>query len=233
MKALKTIIYGVLSFIAVIILTVGIFIVIPLIQEKLFVQDEYIMYVSKFPASRLTLIYEFYLFFGFFCLFYKDLRKWVSSFFKKYKKLFLPVFGIFNIILLYTILSNVTVLTQNTLVDYSFLSPKGKVYSYNDISKINAGVYGDRQFFSFFGHSKGDFYYIVELNDGTKIDLADVDFMGAKNDEDPRFIIEKLDKELVNMGTPKKASMKNFKYTTRYLDKIYTDKIQSILKNTH
>ncbi|WP_066064978.1 hypothetical protein [Neobacillus soli] len=224
MKALKSIIYWVLSLIAMVIFAVVIFILIQFMQEKLFVPGKYIMWVSKSPASRLVLIYL-----GFFLLVYRDFRKWISRLFKRHKKSFITIFGLLNIILLYTILTNITVLTQKTIIDHSFLSPNGKGYGYSDISKINAGVYGERQFF---GHSKGDFFYIIELNDGSKIDLADVDFMGAKNEEDPRFILEKLDKKLVNMGIPKKASMDNFKYTTRNLDKIYTDKIRSILKNT-
>lgn len=54
---------------------------------------------------------------------------------------------------------------------------------------------------------------------------------GAKNDNDPRFIIEKLDSQYVNMGISKISRMDNFKYCTKYLDKIYTDKIRSILEN--
>lgn len=55
---------------------------------------------------------------------------------------------------------------------------------------------------------------------------------GSKNDVDPRFIIEKLDKQFVHMGIPKKSSMKNFKLTTKQLDKIYTNRIRKILENT-
>ncbi|WP_312476577.1 hypothetical protein [Neobacillus sp.] len=82
------------------------------------------------------------------------------------------------------------------------------------------------------GHSKGDFYYIIELNDRTKIDLSAQEYGGFKNDEDPRFILERLDNQLVKMGIPKKASMKNFEYTTKNLAKTYTDKIRNILENT-
>jgi hypothetical protein len=46
------------------------------------------------------------------------------------------------------------------------------------------------------------------------------------------FILAKLDRQWVNMGIPKKASMANFKYTSDSLAKIYADKIRSILENT-
>ncbi|MDR7000738.1 hypothetical protein [Neobacillus niacini] len=55
---------------------------------------------------------------------------------------------------------------------------------------------------------------------------------GSKNDVDPRFIIEKLDKQFVQMGIPKKSSMKYFKLTTKQLDKIYTNRIRNILDYT-
>jgi len=135
--------------------------------------------------------------------------------------------------MLYTILYNVTVITSNKIIDYSFLSPQGKEYSYSDIVKIDAGVYGKKRHLllvRMFSHSStGEFYYIIELNDGTKIYLTEMG--GAKNDADPRFIIEKLDSQFVNMGIPKVSSMDNFEYCTKNLDKIYTDKIRNILLN--
>ncbi|XRG80158.1 hypothetical protein V5E38_07590 [Rossellomorea sp. GAMAL-10_SWC] len=81
-----------------------------------------------------------------------------------------------------------------------------------------------------FRHTKGEFFYIFELKNGTKIDLTEVG--GVKNEIDERFIIEKIDIKLVHIGIPKESSMQNFKYCTEDLDKIYTDKIRNILKNT-
>jgi len=131
-----------------------------------------------------------------------------------------------NIVLLYVILTNVTVITKTNINDYTINTPQGRKYQYNDITNITTGVFGEKQFF---GHSKGDFYYIVEFKDGKKIDWAN-DVGAVKNDIDERFILNQLDKKLVNMGIPKKSSMANFKYTTKSLDKIYTDKIKSILE---
>ena len=50
-------------------------------------------------------------------------------------------------------------------------------------------------------------------------------------DNDPHFIIEKLDRQFVNSGIFKVSSMNNSDYCTKYLDKIYTDKIRKILLN--
>lgn len=230
LKKLKSII----SFITIIILTIGIYILIVAIQEKLFVPQEYIMWIFKYPANRLVFIYIFYLIFGFFYIFFMDFRKWLGTTFKSSKRKLLSIFIIFNIVLFYIVISSVTVITNNKIIDYSFHSSEGREYSYNDVVKINTGVYGKKKLYlpSFFAHySKGDFFYIIELEDGTKIDLAELG--GVKNDEHPYFIIEELDIQFVKMDIPKVLSMENFKYSTEHLDKVYTDKIRNILENTN
>lgn len=234
LRTLKSILLGLFGLIAVIILSVAIFAFISFIQEKLFVTDNSIIWVIKPPASRFVFIYEFYLVFSVFLLLYKDLRKWFSGFYKKHRRTVFPIFGMVNIMLFYAIITDVAVVTNNKIINHSFLIPQGKQYSYNNITKITAGIYGKKQFL---GSSKGDFYYIIELNDGTKIDLGDggstyASFNEDNNEADPRFILAKLDRQWVDMGIPKKASMSNFKYTSNSLAKIYSDKIRSILENT-
>ncbi|KAB7709056.1 hypothetical protein F9802_02705 [Bacillus aerolatus] len=230
MKKLKSIIFYILSLIAIVILTMGIYILIVAIQEKLFVPPEYMMWAFKYPASRLVFIYELYLFGGLFYIFHKGFRKTLNSLFKKHRKQILSTFITFNIVLIYIITSAVTIITNNKIIDYSFLSPQGREYSYNDVVKVNTGVYGKKLYLPF-THSKGDFFYIIELDDGSKIDLAEVG--GVKNDEHEYFIIEELDIQFVNMDIPKVSSMENFEYSTEHLDKIYTDKIRNILENTN
>ncbi|OIK10778.1 hypothetical protein BIV60_20110 [Bacillus sp. MUM 116] len=234
MRTLKSMLLGLLGLIAVIILSVAIFAFISFIQEKLLVPNNSLIWVIKSPASRFVFIYEFYLMFGLSLLVYKDLRKWFSRFYKKHRRTVFPIFGILNIMLFYAIVTDVAVVTNNKIINHSFLIPQGKEYSYNNITKITAGIYGKKQFL---GSSKGDFYYIIELNDGTKIDLGDggssyASFNEDNNEADPRFILAKLDRQWVDMGIPKKASIANFKYTSNSLAKIYSDKIRSILENT-
>jgi hypothetical protein len=235
LKKIKIIFLYILSLIAIVVLTIGIFILIVTVQEKIFVPEEYLLWIFKYPASRIMFVYELYFFAGFFYIFHKEFRRmlWeVSSkdFFKKHRKQIIPIFLTLNVALFYIIVSSVTVITNNKIIDYSFLSPQGREYSYNDIASINTGVYGKKRFP--FTHSKGDFFYIIELKDGSKIDLTEVG--GFKNEEEHEvFIIEKLDSKLVKMNIPKVSSMENFKYSTEHLDKIYTDKIRNILENTN
>ncbi|MBV7506707.1 hypothetical protein KW850_15690 [Bacillus sp. sid0103] len=231
MKILKAAILRVLAFIAVIIITIGSFVLISIIQEALFIPKDYLIWIFKSPYSGLVIIFEIYLFGFFYYLFNKNWREaWrKGKIFKKYRKQVIAAFTVFNLVLVYTIVSAVTVVTNDQIINYTFLSPQGKEYRYNDIVKIKTGVYGKGRT-SAFTHSKGNFFYIIELNDGTKIDLAQVG--GVNHDEDERFVIEKLDRQLVNMDIPKESSMKYFEYTKKDLAKIYTDKIRNILKNT-
>ncbi|MDV3428819.1 MAG: hypothetical protein LIR50_17650 [Bacillota bacterium] len=225
MKILKSIIFWILSIIGIFILTIGFFVLITVLQEKIFIPKDYIIWIFKSPLSRLVFIFELYIIFGFFLITNKDLK---ILFKKLCKKRFIAGFAVFNIFILYTLFFNVSVIKSNEIIDYRFLSPQGVQSSYNDIVLIDTGVYGKKMYLPF-THSKGDFYYIIKLKDGTKIDLAEMG--GSKDDQDPRFIIEKLDSYLVDMGVSKSASMENFEYCTKNLDKIYTDKIQKILKN--
>ncbi|MFS1513732.1 hypothetical protein VQL36_15010 [Chengkuizengella sp. SCS-71B] len=236
MKKLKTIILYIFSLVTIVILTLGIYILILAVQYKLFVPEEYLMWIFKYPTSRLVLIYEIYLVVGFFYI-HKKFRimgtKAYSSndsFLKKHRKLVLSIFITLNIALFYIIVSAVTVITNNKIIDYSFLSPKGREYNYNDIVKIKTGVYGKKLYLPF-THSQGDFFYIIELKDGSNIDLTEVG--GIKNEEHEYFIIEELDRQFVNLNILKVSSMENYEYSTEHLAEIYTDKIRNILENTN
>jgi hypothetical protein len=219
-------IYRLLFFLFIIVFTITIFAFIEWVQSKLFIPNDYIMWVVKPPLSRLVFIYEIYLFFAYYIIFSKDFRETFFSFLKRNRTYLFIIFSIVNIVLLYVILTNVTVITQNDITDYTINTPQGKIYQYKDITNITTGIYGEKQLF---GNSRGDFYYIVGFKDGRKIDWAN-DVGAVKNNIDERFILDTLDKKLVNMGIPKKTSMANFKYSTKILDKIYTDKIKIILK---
>ena len=235
---LGKIIFVIFLVIAIFILSLAFYMLIGAIQEKLFLPQEYIMWLSRYPFSGLILIYEVYIIFAFLYVFSSHIREailWViglkESIITRHKMLFLITFGVLNIVLMYAVLYNVTVITTNKIINYTFLSPHGKEYGYNDIVKIDAGVYGKKINSNRYPHYlKGDFYYIIQLKNGTKIHLTDMG--GAKNQEDVRFIIEKLDSEYVDMNISKVSSMDNFEYCTKNLGEVYTDKIRNILLNT-
>lgn len=232
-KALKATIAWIFVGILIFILTIAFFSLIGVVQERIFVPDNYLMWVFKYPLSVFIFIYEFYIIFIIIFMLNKSFRELIMisykrEFIRKYKKLIIYILLILNIALMYMIIFNVAVITNNKIINHNFYSPKGKQYDFNDIIEIEAGVSGSRVNFPYTHYSKGDFYYIIKLKDGTKIHLTDV---GGINGEDPRFIIEKIDKQLVDMGINKISSMDNFEYCTEHLGKMYTDKIRNILLN--
>lgn len=240
MKVFKAIIFGILSLVGTVILILGSLSLILAIQSKLFLPHEYIMSVFKYPISNLLFVYImlgfYYITDKLFHILNKDSKKNSNSkrfFPNNNKKPFLTTFVILNIVLIYAILVNVTVITNNKIIDHTFLSPQGIEYGFNDIIKIDTGVYGKTKHSVFPHYSKGDFYYIIQLNNGTKINL--IDEFPVTNFDDPAYhlysSIEKLDTQYINMVIPKISSMDNFKYCTQNLDKIYTQKIQNILLN--
>ena len=236
MKKIKSILFFIFLLVVAVIFTLGIFILINEIQEMLFVPDDSLMWTFKYPASLGIFIYQVYLILGVFYIFRKKFRSIYmefrprNSFINKNRKSNIRLFIAINVILFYMIISSVTVITKNKIIDYSFLSPQGQVFNYDDIIKINTGVYGRTSLIPL-KYSKGEFFYILELKNGQKVHLNRVG--GTKDDEHDFFVIRRIDDKLVNRGTLKVSSMENFELTTKDLDKIYTDKIQDILQNTN
>jgi hypothetical protein len=200
------------------------------IQAKIFVPEESLIWIFKYPFSMLIIIYEIYIIFGVMCVLSKEYRSTVIPYLKtliKRNKTIFVVFITLNIVMLYSIFVDVAAITDHKIINYTILSPGGRQYSFNDIEKIETGVTGKKFHFFFSHYSKGDFYYIMQLKDGTRIHLTDVG--GTRNDEHETFIIERLDRQFVNMGIDKKSSMKNFEYCKDGLGKIYTDAIRNTL----
>lgn len=214
-----------LGFIAIMTLSIALFFAIAFIQEKMFVTQDYMMWVFKYPISRLILI--FVAFFVF--LFLREFRIGAINFAKKHKAWVYPSFFLMNVLLLYTIIFNVSVVTNNKIIDYSFLKPKGMVYNFSEIVSIDTGVYGERTFIPF-SNNRGQFYYILTLKDGTKINLNG-DAAGTKNNKDIYELFEEIDTTFVDSGVKKSASMEHFELLEKNLDPIYANRIKKILKN--
>ncbi|EHQ91047.1 hypothetical protein [Desulfosporosinus youngiae] len=224
---MKRLIIRIILFILTVIFIIAFFILLGLTQEKLFLPKEYIMWTFKYPISRLTFVFIFELTF---LVFIFDFHK-ISQFLKGKRRWFLPVFSIVNIFLLYILLFNVCVITTDKIIDRSFLFPKGRVYNHTDIVSIETGVYGKRKLSNIlFTDKSGQFYYIVTLKDGTKIDLNG-DAGGTKHNKETNAVFEEIDKVFVNMGIKKTARKDNFELIEKDIDKVYSDKIKNILNN--
>lgn len=240
-KKVKFILFWTVSILVGLVLMLAIYLMFVWIKEKLFLPEEYLMWIFEYPTSRLVIVYQIYLFI--ICLFLY--KRWFKkeqevaavtsrpSLFNKYKKIVTYPFIVLNIVLLYTIIISTTVITNNKIVDYSFLSPFGTEYAYTDIVEIHTGVYGKKSERTFlpFTHPKGTFFYKLKLHDGTEIDFTEE--VRGYGEEHELFIIEKFDSTLVNMGIPKITSLENFEYATKHLGKIYSDEIYAILENSN
>ena len=133
MKTLKTIFIWILSLIFIIIFSIVFFILLSFVQSKLFLPEDYILWIFKFPISRLIFIYELYIIIALLYFVNKNYREslfilinFLKDFIKNYKTSIIFTFVLFNIILTYAILFNVTVITNNKIIDHTFLSPTGK-----------------------------------------------------------------------------------------------------------
>jgi Ca2+/Na+ antiporter len=218
-----------LGTLLVLILSFSIFIFIGYLQYKIFVPDDYVLWIFNYPYSRFIIIIVLYLFLLFFYFFFRKYWEREKTPITRKRRALWIGFIVTNILGFYIIFSSVTVITHQNIIDHSFLYPQGKKYDFNDVVKIDAGVRGDR-FYLPFTHNKGDFYYKVEFIDGRKIDLNDEAGSYDSNGEHPTFVLNKLDARLVEMGITKVSSMENFHYTTEGLDRMYTDQIKSILE---
>ncbi|MGD6873464.1 hypothetical protein ACQCU1_14905 [Sutcliffiella horikoshii] len=227
MKIAGSVLVYILGSLLVLILSFCIFILIGFLQYSLFVPDDYVLWVFKYPYSRFIIVIVIYLFLVFFYFFFKKNRGKAPAT-KKRKNLWTG-FIIFNMIGFYIIFTSVTVVTEEKIIDHSFLNPQGKKYDFDDVLKIDTGVRGDRYYFPF-THNKGDFYYKIEFMDGKIIDLNDESGGYDEEEEHPTFVLNKLDARLVDMEITKESSMDNFHYTTESLDRMYTDQIKSILE---
>lgn len=227
LKVFKKIFLLILSLLLVLVLSLVLFITIALIQEKAFVTQEYMMWVFKSPVSRLVLIFEVYFVF----LFFKEFRTGAIAFAKKHKVWVYPSFLFMNSLLLYTVIFNVSVVTNNKIIDHSFFKPTGKVYNYSEIVSIDTGVYGNRSFNPFL-NNEGQFYYVLTLKDATKIDLNG-DAGGTQNHRDIYEVFEELDRTFVDMGIKKTASMDSFELVEQDLDPIYVQRLKRILTNVN
>ncbi|WP_062353537.1 7 transmembrane receptor [Bacillus kwashiorkori] len=231
MTIVKSIFIYLLAIVGIIFFTIGLFFLIGFTQEAIFVPDDYLLWIFKYPYSRFIFVYEFLL--VFLLLYYLNKRLLnikpkdnKSS--RRKKKLVASFLLIFLLTATYTMIISVAIVKDDRIINYSPLHPMGKQYSFEEIINIDTGVYGKKLYLPF-THSKGDFFYVIELKDGTKLDLNEVGDPGDK--EDYRFVLAELDKRWVNMGIPKQTSLDNFHYVQKNLDSMYSNKIKEILMN--
>ncbi len=210
-----------------IVLTISIFVGIGTLQEAIFVPKSYLMFIFKPPYSYFIFFYEIELIAFLISRVYKKIKnielKWTVDFCNFVKKnIFVTI--IINIILLYVCITGITVVTENKITDYSFYNPMGTTYSYEDISKVEAGFNGKK--FGIFPKGAGEFYYTVFFNDGNKVNF----YQANSEFEDTYLELEIFDKLLMDTGKAEKTSSKE-NYELCDFDQRYVDRFLRIIDN--
>ncbi len=210
-----------------IILTFAIFAGIGKLQEAIFVPKNYLMFMFKPPYSYLVFFFEVELIAFLISRIYKKAKnielKWTVDLCNFAKKN-IVVTILLNIALLYMCITGITVVTENKITDYSFYNPMGTTYSYEDISKVEAGFNGKK--FGIFHKGAGEFYYTVSFNDGNKVNF----YQANSEFEDTYLELEIFDKLIINTGKVEKTSSKE-NYELCDLDKRYVDRFSDIIDN--
>lgn len=233
LKVLWTIIKYILAIIIILALTFGLAALISILQEILFVPEEYVAWIIHDSAIRVVFAFETIFGILFFYFNYRkkpdfsgsDLGK-IAGFIKRHKRSTSALLVVALVLSLYYMVANITVVLSDKIVNHSFFIPQGKEYLYSDIKVINTGVYGKKIPYV---RSKGEFYYIVELNDGVKFNLSNIN--GTGDDKDIYDVMVDVDRGFVKAGASKKTDMTHFDLLTEHLAKQYSDKIKSILEN--
>ncbi len=210
-----------------IVLTISIFVGIGTLQEAIFVPKSYLMFIFKPPYSYFIFFYEIELIAFLISRVYKKIKnielKWTVDFCNFVKKnIFVTI--IINIILLYVCITGITVVTENKITDYSFYNPMGTTYSYEDISKVEAGFNGKK--LGIFPKGAGEFYYTVFFNDGNKVNF----YQANSEFEDTYLELEIFDKLLMDTGKAEKTSSKE-NYELCDFDQRYVDRFLRIIDN--
>jgi len=225
-----TIFKKILFLIGLVILPIMSWAIMGSIQSLIFVPDDFIMWTvgDSVPVIGLFLfsVFVFYL-----VIFKKAIKEndefvEITAFVKRHKKNSIAVFLGILVLIGYYMITNLNVISSDKIVTHSFFHPQGREYSYSDISAIHTGAFNRTIPFI---RSKGEFYYIVELDNGKKINLATVG--GIKDNEDSWLTIMELDQVFVELDVTKNIDAKDVDFHLNSLDPLYRNRIKNIFSN--
>ena len=217
-------IFYILLIAVLVIVFLAFYIGISLIQEKLFTKGEYIIYLTKYPYSYLVFVIMIIVSIKIGMMMLKK-----EKLFSKEKELSLwrkfDKFLMLAIIpLIYIVVTSVVVVTEEGIYDYSFYNVKGDKYTFSDVDYVNTG-------FVDYGRNKGEFFYNIELKNGTKLRLAypSMHQLSEKYEDDTWQEYVDIDEYIMNSGAKKDSSEKGSKYVQ--MDKVYVDKLLKVIRN--
>lgn len=203
----------------VLVLSITIIVAYISIMEKLIAPDNWLFYqINPHFEMLLPVCIVFQIYFIILFLKKKELIN---------KKRIISILSI-TAIIIYTVLTNVTFVTDEHIVCYSPFNLKGKQYQYSDVSNIEA-KFGDKKISLFHHNKKGNFQYIVNI-DGKKIIFSQPSTNAKVERYNDTYVeLEEFDEKLMNLDINKESDETNSKYCN--YDKVYIDRFLRIIRN--
>lgn len=224
LKVILSLIFYILLVVVTVIGFIGFYILVNIIQEKLFIKGEYIFYLIKSPYSYLLFVILTIVLIGGIMLLLKKEKLYCKnktfSFWVKVDLFLILIIGL----LTYVTVTSTVVITEDGIYNYSFFNLKGDKYSFSDVEYVNTG-------FIDAGRNKGSFFYNIKLKNGVKLKLAHPSMTKPSNkyDNDTWQEYVDIDKYIMNSGAKKESSENGSKYVS--MDKVYIDKLLSVIRN--
>ncbi len=217
---------GVISMILVGVLTVASMILLMIgmseVQYALYVPDVKMIVLSRDPWMWLVLLVEAEIIGGYFAV---RNRIWEKIRLNVRRLLTVGlVLLLLNGIVLYGFVTGTSVASDDGIMRYSFFSPSGKEYRYDDIVKVEAGFGG--KFLGIPMFKTGDFYYKVTYKDGTVEDWGECT---SSFDEDTWLWMIRLDEMVMASGAEKISSEDNYQYCQ--MEQRYVDMLLQVIRN--
>lgn len=122
-------------------------------------------------------------------------------------------------IAIYCGMTSYAILYTDSIKVSSPIEPKGVIYKYSDIKRVNVGVEEDRKSYSP--------YYEVVFNDGKSVNIFDGS-MNEDNDIGFEYILIDLDKKLRSQGVAKSVDKENFEKYAKGLNKNFISRVEKL-----
>lgn len=186
------------GFVALIASAIGVFALVGLSAELLFIPNDYLFYSTGLGAvvALTVFLIEFacvFLLIVDFISHKKGNRK--TEYLKPYIKKTWYVIVALNIVMFYLISTSLFIVSPDKIINHRTISPFGKEYSFYDIKEINTGADGDV------------FYYEATMTDGKIFDFVENGMMYGSNDMDHQYTyLAAIDEIAINAGVVKSIS---------------------------
>lgn len=209
-----------LTFVAAFVAIFGLIVGVGYLQERMFVPDEEMIYVTRWYSY--ALLFALVLLFIAFIMFklWKPLKE------MKRTKAAAVVAACMLIVaaMVYGSVTGVSVATEEGITRYGFFCPQGKFYGYDQVVHVDTGFGG--KLLGLPVRWTGEFYYRVTYDDGTKENWGD---SICEGDEVTWTWMLRLDQWILDGGASKEGSEEYWQYVK--MDDEYVQILRQVVNN--